>query len=150
MLSLSFSSTTDAKEVVRLLLESEKTLSHSLFSPHPSLPARAFRRCLVFSETTTETAEMRERLLNKKFLSTRQSIDKSQLFYLKRKFLAPCPVRRKVGGKQRKERKYLEERTLCLREKTYFVCALFCPFSLFRFLIIFFFPFRLTDTYTYR
>ena len=61
-------------------------------------------------------------------ISVDATIDKSQLFYyLKRKFLAPLSfsVRRKVGGKQRKERKYLEERTLCLREKTYFASVLF-------------------------
>ena len=54
--------------------------------------------------------------------------DKSQLFYLKRKFSPLGLFEGKVGGKQRKERNYLEERTLCERKLR--LCSFLSFFSL--------------------
>ena len=52
---------------------SEKTLSLSLSLTLCSYPRARFVVCLAREDETTETAEMRERLLNENFLSTRQT-----------------------------------------------------------------------------
>lgn len=76
----------DAKEVVRLLLESEKTLFHSLFS-HPSLPARAFRRVSRMWRDDDRDSRDAQAPFEQKI--SVDATDKSQLFYLKRKFSSP-------------------------------------------------------------